>query len=300
MPNFGYQTNIFSKLIYSLRIIFYLRSKVNTIKPDSVLSFGEGYNSMTILSLLGLKVRTYVSDRSSPLHQLNFLNRKFMQALYPKADGVISQTQIAKEVISKKADLEKVYVVPNPVKIIQKVDEREENIILNLGRLVPEKNQLQLIRMFSNIENKDWKLIIVGEGPLRADLEKEIKNLKLESKVILAGAQYDLRNYFSKAKVFAFTSISEGYPNALCEAMAFPLPVISFNCVAGPSDIIENGVNGFLIEPNDNRKFEEKLTLLMQNEGLRQTFRDGAIKIRESHSISNIAQKVESIFKEGR
>lgn len=300
MPQFFYKPNFASKFLYSIRIILYLRRNVKRINPDSLLSFGEGYNSIVLLSTLGLNYNVFVSDRSSPDHQLGFFKQKLMKYLYPTAAGVISQTKTAKIKIQSKAALKNVHIIPNPVKIIPRANLKKENIILNVGRLVKEKNQLQLIQIFSKVCYGDWRLIIVGDGPLRLRLENEIKKLDLEEKVILAGAQYDLSVYFSKSKIFAMTSISEGYPNALCEAMAFPLPVISFNCIAGPADIINDGVNGFLIEPERQMDFEYKLSSLMRDENLRTRFELEGIKIRNIQSIDTIASNLEQIFKKNR
>ena len=290
MPNFSYKKNGLSKFVYSLRLLFYVRKKIIKSKPDLILSFGEGYNSFVLLSALGYNV--YVSDRSNPLAPLSWSLRVCRNFLYPTAKGVIAQTSFAKEVLLKQTKHKNIIILPNPIKIIEKKPLEKKSIILNVGRLVFEKDQVTLIEIFSKVAHMGWELHIVGEGPLRGLLEDKIDKLKLKGSVKLLGSQKDLSKYFSRSKIFAFTSISEGYPNALCEAMAFPLACISFDCDAGPRDIIDNGVNGFLIKKGDINEFTERLLELMYSDKLQNTFKSQSIKIVDEQTIYKIAERI--------
>ena len=91
----------------------------------------------------------------------------------------------------------------------------------------------------------------------------------MEDRVIMAGKRSDVEKYYLQSKIFAFTSSSEGFPNVIGEAMSTGLPVVAYDCVAGPSEMIIDSENGYLIPLFDDEKFSEKLQLLMNNESLR-------------------------------
>jgi GalNAc-alpha-(1->4)-GalNAc-alpha-(1->3)-diNAcBac-PP-undecaprenol alpha-1,4-N-acetyl-D-galactosaminyltransferase len=83
------------------------------------------------------------------------------------------------------------------------------------------------------------------------------------------GTQANVESFYDQAKIFAFTSSSEGFPNVIAEALASGLPVVSYNCVAGPADLITDGENGFLVRQFDDESFCDRLTQLMADEEMR-------------------------------
>jgi GalNAc-alpha-(1->4)-GalNAc-alpha-(1->3)-diNAcBac-PP-undecaprenol alpha-1,4-N-acetyl-D-galactosaminyltransferase len=292
MPHFFYKKTALSKFFYSIRLLFYLRRHIKKVSPSVILSFGEGYNSFVLLSAIGLNKNVYISDRSNPLAPLSRSLRFFQKLLYPRAKGIFAQTSFAKQVLLKTTKQKNVILLPNPIKVIKNEPLEKKDIILNVGRLVWEKDQLSLIRIFKHLSHLGWKLHIIGEGPMRGALEQEIEKLNLQGKVVLLGSQKNLGKYFSNAKIFAFTSVSEGYPNALCEAMAFPLACISFDCDAGPRDIIDHGINGLLIEAGNMKKFEDELLRLMTSEELQDKLKKQSVKIAENQTIDKIANTI--------
>lgn len=296
-PNFTYKSNVWSKFVYKIRLFFHLRKVYKKSGINTILSFGEGYNSFVILSTIGTDIKVFVSDRSNPLKKVSFSRHILRKILYPRSSGVLVQTSLSKQELFRKTKHPNLILMPNPVKIIPRVDVPKENIIINVGRLVPEKDQLTLIRIFDEINNQGWKLEIIGEGPLRTLIENEIRERNLEGKVQLLGRKKDLSPYLSKAKIFAFTSISEGYPNALCEAMAFPLPCISFDCDAGPRDVIDDGVNGYLVERGNTELYKEKLLMLMNQKHIRDLFKANSAKLGKQQSIQVVADNILSHLK---
>lgn len=281
------------KVISELTTFKCLRKLLKTHKPDAVLSFMEKYNSFTILASVFLGLRVFVSDRSNPLKKVPKSTELLRKFTYKYATGIIAQTQFAKDVLAAKTKNKNIRVIPNPVKEIQKYsDIAKENLILNVGRLVPEKGQKYLIESFSRIKEKaDWKVIILGDGPLRNELQQQVKNLRLEEKVKFLGAVNNIDEWLAKASVFVFPSISEGFPNALAEAMSAGLPCVSFDCDAGPRDLIENYKNGILIEEKNTLEFTSALQELIDNPNLRLQLGEQAIKIKEKLSLEKIAKK---------
>lgn len=270
-----------------------LRNLLKTHKPDAVLSFMEKYNSFTILAAAFLGLQVFVSDRSNPLKKVPQTTEILRKFTYKYATGIIAQTQFAKDVLVAKTKNKNIRVIPNPVKKIQNYpDIAKEKLILNVGRLVPEKGQKYLIEAFSKINEKaDWRVVILGDGPLRNQLEEQVNALGLSNQVLLLGAVNNVDEWLAKATIFVFPSISEGFPNALAEAMSSGLPCVSFDCDAGPRDIIKNNVNGVLIPTKDEKSLIQALENLIQNKELREMLGKNASKLREELSVDKIAKQ---------
>ncbi len=289
------------RTIDTLRTLLFLRKKVKEIDPDTILSFGEYWNNLVLLSLFGLSYPIYISDRSEPGKNLGMIQNFLRNRLYPHAAGYIAQTGAAKQVCLASGWNENIQVIGNPIRKIQSNDTlKKENIVLSVGRLIKTKHFDQLIKMFAEIVNSDWKLIIVGGDAKRLNLSQDlhdlIHELGAENSIFLEGEQKDIDSYYRKSKIFAFTSSSEGFPNVLGEAMACDLPLIAFDCVAGPSELIDDGVNGFLIPLFDTEKFEEKLRILIKDEALREKMGRHSKKRAERYSIENIGEKFYSFI----
>ncbi len=222
--------------------------------------------------------------------------------LYPTSKGVIAQTQIAKEIFSEMYHHNNIEVIGNPIREIASLNnEKRENIVLTVGRLISTKHHDELIRMFSSINKPDWKLIIIGEDALRQKnkfrLEKIITELNIKDKVILAGKKENVDEYYLKSKIFAFTSSSEGFPNVVGEAMAAGLPVVAFDCISGPSDMITDNINGYLVPLLNFKLFQEKLCYLMENDNLRIKFGENAKSSIKKYSSEVIATKYKNFIR---
>lgn len=291
-PSFKFDNS--KRLFYTLRTIRFLRKKVKDIDPDTILSFGEYWNNLVLLSLYGLSYPVYISDRSEPGKDLGRMQNFLRKSLYPKAAGYIAQTKDAKKICQSREWNNNIRVIGNPIpKIHTNGQVEKENIVLSVGRLIKTKHFDQLIRMFVEIGNPDWKLVIVGGDAKKQSLSKElnrlIHDLDAENRVFLEGEQKNIDRYYQKSKIFAFTSSSEGFPNVIGEALSAGLPVVSYDCVAGPSDLINDGKNGFLVPVYNESKFKESLSDLMKNESLHLEMSREAKKSIEKFNPSSIA-----------
>lgn len=285
MPDFNSSSN---DIIYAAESLFYIRHKVKKCKIDILVSFEEIWNRFALLATVGLKLRRIVSNRNNPYRDYGFFDRKLAQWLYPKVDVLIAQTNIAKEVYEKRYKLKKCVVIGNPIdEISADFDSlQRENIVVCVSRLMKSKNHDRLIKIFSETNHVGWKLVIVGGDfgnlDIRGKLKKQIEHLHLEDQVILAGAQKDVNSFLLRSKIFAFTSEFEGFPNVIGEAMAAHIPVISYDCMAGSRDMIDDGVNGYLVPLHDDALFVERLNELMENEIKRQKMGEAAgLKIKQ-------------------
>jgi GalNAc-alpha-(1->4)-GalNAc-alpha-(1->3)-diNAcBac-PP-undecaprenol alpha-1,4-N-acetyl-D-galactosaminyltransferase len=284
------------RTVNTFKTIRFVRKTVRKIDPDTVLSFGELWNNLVLLSLYGLKVPVYISDRSRPNKDLGKLHNILRNWLYPAAAGYIAQTKEAEAVCKQNDWNNNIKVIGNPIRKVKNIPGVEkENIVLTVGRLIPTKHIDRMIQLFAKINNPEWKLVIVGGDALRLSLSKELKKLiselNLEDTVILEGEQKEVDTYYNRSKVFAFTSSSEGFPNVIGEALSAGLPVVAYDCVAGPADMITNGENGFLIEEFDDETFREKLELLMFDKKLRKNMSLNSKKIISNYNVEEIANQ---------
>lgn len=280
--------------IDTLRTINFLRSEVQKINPETILSFGEMWNNLVLIALKGLNIPIFISDRSQPGKDLGRLHNYLRDKLYPQAAGYIAQTQKAKEICLSQGWNTNVKVIGNPIRdITNDLSVQRENIVLSVGRLIKTKHFDQLIKMFVEIGDPDWKLVIVGgdaqKQNLSIELQKQIKELGAENQVSLEGEQKDIDSYYLRSKIFAFTSSSEGFPNVVGEALSAGLPVVAYDCMAGPVDMINDGTNGFLVPLLDENKFKKKLQLLMDDEMMRQNMGGKTKESITNFAVENIA-----------
>lgn len=269
-----------------ITIFYRLRKKLLAIKPSFVLSFMTKYNCFTILASIGLKIPVFVSDRSNPLKRLSGWVVQLRKQTYPYAAGVLAQTGTARDFLLKNIRLNNVAVIPNPLRD-QDFSENitKENIILSVGRLVPEKGHNYLLDAFTEIDRKGWRLVILGGGELKDSLRVQAEELGISNELYMPGPVKNVDKWLQRAEIFAFTSISEGFPNALSEAMGAGMACVSFDCNAGPADLIMDGQNGFLIDTGDTEKLRERLEELMNSESLRknigQKAQESSLKLKK-------------------
>ena len=276
------------------RTIKILRRKIKEISPAVILSYGEYMNIPVLLATRGLGIPVVVSDRLSPIFSLGFVYEILKRMVYRFADGCIAQTTISKNILQRKTGIKNVAVIPNPINAIEAVPCEKENRIITVGRLSPEKGQRYLIEAFAKLGREDWTLMLVGgykEQSVYNNLVALTKRLNVEKRVVFTGRKSDFSKELSGSKIFVLPSLSEGYPNALIEAMSVPLPCISSDCVAGPSDIIEDGVNGLLVKPGDVDELVVALRKLIDNEELQEKFATRAYAIREKLAKEKITSQ---------
>lgn len=262
VPDFDYKS--FTRFQFTFRLMHYLRNKAKQIQPDCFLSFGGRYNSFSILALAGKGIPVFISDRSKPGISygklLDFLN----PIIYKFSAGIIAQTKLAAELTFKKTNHRKIVTIGNPVSNFSIGQKSKQKVILNVGRFIPSKNQIKLIRIFSELPDRGWELWFIGDGPEMNKCEQAAKDLGLGDRVRFLGKQDQMQQFYSAAAIFAFISDSEGFPNALGEAMTASCACISYDCVAGPSDLIEDGKTGFLIPVHNESAYFDRLNQMTE------------------------------------
>ena len=229
-----------------------------------VFSFQNSIVSILLCNLIGVKVIARVANHPNIVNVDGTLMTKISNFLknyiYRYATLVITNSQITSKQIAMntKAKTKTIYNPSFSNKIVEMSnepidDERFSNIktkkIIAVGRLVNQKNFELLIRAFKVVlESIDAHLIIIGEGEKRDELIKLVEELNLINKVYLVGFQSNPHKYVKNSDLFVLSSLYEGLPNSLIEAIAVDTPAIATNCLSGPSEILLNGEGGDLVE----------------------------------------------------
>lgn len=185
----------------------------------------------------------------------------------------------------------------NPVfnsmeKLKSSYDENSK-IIFSAGHLIRRKGFDLMIESARIVLSKhpDWEWHICGEGEERPRLEQQIAEAGLQGKVKLQGRAGVMEDYYSHAAMFVLTSRAEGFGLVLTEAKAFHLPVVSFNCKCGPSEIILDGVNGYLIPCFDIQLMAQKICTLIEDTEIRRTFSENAMLDTEKFALDAIIRQ---------
>ncbi len=140
-------------------------------------------------------------------------------------------------------------------------------IVLAVGRLTQQKGFDKLIQAWSLVCKKieGWTLHIVGDGELRDELQKQIDAYGLQSSAFLDGIDKNMEKRYINSSVFVMSSIYEGLPMVLLEAMGYGIPTVSFACPCGPRDLIVDGENGYLVSEGNIEELADRLIFLMSN-----------------------------------
>jgi glycosyltransferase involved in cell wall biosynthesis len=242
-------------ILVILRLLFRLKIKIIS-RNISVLSIkikqfkSQGFLARNIFTTL---MRYFYYRIDHVINQSNSM-RDDLLSIYPQlrqnSSVIFNPISPHIEDYSKKYDLTKI---------------EKKNYLLCVGRLEKVKAFHYAIKAFAKI-SKDFpnlRLKIVGQGTLEKELKQKTIDYKIESKVDFEGFQKDIIPYYLYAKATILTSNYEGYPNALIESIAMNTPVIAFDCPGGTSEIVQNGVNGYLVNHQDIDDLKNKLSTLL-------------------------------------
>ena len=176
----------------------------------------------------------------------------------------------------------------------------EEKRCIALGRLVYQKNFSDLVKAWAIVakECPDWKLDIFGDGPLRKNLAAEISAAGLEGTVRLRGRTTDVRKELLSSSCLVMSSRYEGFPMTLLEAAEAGLPMVSYSCPQGPSEIIQDGVNGYLVAPGDVRTLADKIISVIKDTELRKEMGKKASLSAKAFSLDRIISQWLGLFEE--
>ena len=277
----GIAAKLFSYPFKLLKHKSILSKHLRSIRPDIVVSLFDN----------GSSIIPKINDGSKKILEVHFSRFKRKQYERKGLLGIIDRILSKQDLKTAKSydhfvvltNEDKGYwgmdknisVIPNALNnMFRNIDLKETertNKIIAVGRLAHQKHFSELIHIFSAIHDKapDWGLEIIGNGPDKDRLQKLIDGLGLNSKVMLSPATSTILEKYLTGSIYAMTSRYEGLPMVLLEAQACGLPIISYDCKCGPKDIINDGIDGYIIPMGDRQLFADKLLELIKDQELR-------------------------------
>lgn len=308
----GQSRGAWDGLRQNVQRILALRRLLRQIEPTVAIAVMSTPNVLLAFASCGLaNLCTIGSEHCYPPHAplgrvWGILRRK----MYGQLSAVIALTRESAEWITTHSSAKRVAVIPNaalwplpdnpPAIFPQACVSFGRRLLLAVGRLEVVKNADALIRAFAQLAKKypDWDLVILGEGSERPMLEAIIKDKALATRVFMPGIVGNVGTWYVRADLYAMTSRSEGFPNALVEAMSYGLPAISVDCDTGPRDIIRDGIDGLLVPPNNPTALVDALDRVMGDAAFRGQLATRARDARGRFSIEKIAGMWDALFQE--
>ena len=320
-------SGILQKAICCFLGLLRFRKLVKKEKPNYVISFGHLPNLINIFSTclpagMGAKSVVRIDNFYSSSCQ-GFggkIYRILVRLLFNKADIImpVSKESANDLVRNFKIKREKIKVIYNPLNIKEieisakepldkeYVDIFKNPTIINMGQMGKQKNQKDLIKAFKKIKEKikNAKLVILGQGNLEPELKGLSKSLGIENDVYFLGWQKNPFKFLANSKIFVLSSLWEGLPYVLLEAMASGLPVVSYDCRSGPREIlapktdssfqtknIEFAEYGILVEPEKHELLTEAVVKFLSDDNLCKKFEEKSRKRAMDFDIKNIIKE---------
>lgn len=264
-----YQNKYPFKLFLPL-VILTLRSKISKIKPDVLINVDTAMFIYSFVSALGLKLKNVVWEHFNFNSALNSKVRVIARRLAARySNAIITLTQKDNNNWRHQLDCKAPLITihnPSPFSNLSGYSQIKNLIVLSVGRLTYQKGFDRLLDVWEIVQNNNylsWKLHIVGSGELKEQLKQKIEDLKLNNSVKLFPATDQIETHYQTASIYCMTSRFEGFPMVLLEAQSFGLPLVSFDCETGPSEIIKNNENGILVKNGDQEAMAKSLMLLI-------------------------------------
>ncbi len=277
---------------YSKSVRF-IKKNIEEFNPDCVISFLVEADLLTYRAVRKNKdVIKVFSERNDPTKR-GIVKRLLLKTVYKNADLFVCQGRKVYDYYSYIQNNKKI-IIPNPLdeKVLPSptFDELNHNIV-SIGRLFEQKNFRLLINSFTiSVKEipEDSNLIIYGNGPMRKDLQELINKNGMEKRIELRGACKNVLNEAKNAALFVLSSNYEGFPNALVEAMAVGLPVISTDFYTGIAKELVKEQNGIITPVNNASEMSEALIKIMGDKALRKKMRKNNILVRGEFNIDKI------------
>lgn len=253
-----------------------------------------------ILSLYTIPIKTICKIKNISWEHFNFYEQKIKNRVRARklaahfSNAIVTLNKHDLENYKKNLKkIKKICYIYNPAILnSSKVTDLKNNVVISIGRLSYQKGFDLLLRIWKQIEkeNKKWVLLIIGDGNEKNNLEKIIKENELKNVKILP-FQKNIEYFYENASIYAMTSRYEGFPMVLLEAQKKGLPIVSFNCETGPSEIVIDGRNGYLIKLDDISTFSNKLLNIMNNRDIIKEFSKNAIEDSKRFNLELIINK---------
>jgi glycosyltransferase involved in cell wall biosynthesis len=291
-----------SRTILALpRLVRYLRRErpvalLSTLEHANVLAIGAGAFARAGVPIVLREANVLL--RRAELGRQGRLLRGLMRQAYGRADRIVAVSRSVATSLTEELGLDarRIRTIYNPI-VTAALRERATApladpwfasgappVVLGVGRLAPQKDFPTLIRAFAQVRaEREARLVILGEGPERRPLEELARQLGVAADVKLPGYDHNPFRYMSRASVFALSSLHEGLPGALIQAMACGCRVISTDGAGGAREVLEDGIIGPLVAPRDPVALGRGISALLDDA------RSGPPRV--THAVDRFAEK---------
>jgi len=285
-----------------------IQEVLNRVKPDIISVCDDGLKGVMFPLIFGQhtpviyerhvsKQIEVKSDNPSMIQRLfNSLKFRLMDFSASKFHQFIVLTNGSK----KEWKLNNIEVIPNPMPFnVSEKSKLLSKTVLVVGKQSYQKGYDRLLEIWKEVSAKhsDWKVEVYGKLDSSLGLEKRAKALGIEDKVSFNPPIQDIDEKYKEASLYLMTSRFEGFGMVLIEAMSYGVPCISFDCPYGPSDIISDKEDGFIIKNGDISSFANAVIQLIENEELRHSMGMNAIENVQRYNIESIGKKWDELFK---
>jgi N-acetylgalactosamine-N,N'-diacetylbacillosaminyl-diphospho-undecaprenol 4-alpha-N-acetylgalactosaminyltransferase len=250
-----------------------------------------------ILSRFVFKLKTIYTVHSSQLNVYIPKHVFLANLIYKKADKIVAITHAMQSLIEDKYNFKNVTTIYNPVNLdaIEKFKEAfvdlKEEYVISAGQFDTNEKQFdKLIATYAKsvLPKQNVVLVLLGQGSNMQKLKNHAKSCGVEDKVLFLGFKKNPYKYFKNAKFYIMSSMYEGMPMVLIEALASGIPVISFNCPTGPSEIIRHEENGLLVKNQDFKALVASVNRFANDKKLYNYCKNNAISSSHQFSIDKI------------
>lgn len=282
-----------ANLITRLKRMVRVRNILKEFRPGVILAFQQGMFLTLRLYNFGISIPIVAAERESPFRYDHIKSGKYKNLIFQTFRMASSITVQCESYVNAYPLYlrHKITVIPNPVFPTNQYANpggqyKKEKILLCVGRLGFQKNQIVLIKAFSKLHKElpEWVLVLAGEGEGRKEIENLLTELNLKNKVKVLGAVKNVKDLYCESHLFCLPARWEGFPNALGEALAHGLPCVGYRGCDGVCDLIKHGYNGYLADfNNDVETLYQNLKLLMNDQKKRLKMGQNAIQSVEQY-----------------
>lgn len=289
-----------------------LRRFIRSLRPHVIVSFLPHVNVAALLAARGTGIPVLACERTyPPLLQppLPLSYRALRRLTYPRAAALVAQTQATADWMRRRAPRTRIATIANPVLLPMTISDPviqpetllqpDERLLLWVGRMDEAKRPGVMIDAFIAVADTmpDWRLVMLGDGPLREALQAHAIQAGLEHRITLPGFAGNLGAWYGRADIYVMTSSYEGFPNSLLEAMAHGTAAIAFDVPTGAAELSENGRRlALLPDSNHVERLARSLTELMSDSQSRAALASVGEEVSELYSLPSILMQWDRLF----
>lgn len=309
--NYKYPIRLWYKWVKNRKFIKRLQNQIDIINPDIIIGFTNF--KPDVICLLKTKAKIIIESHCAKHHTgindgvirnaiFQWIQKQMVQKSHKfienNSDAIVALTLQDAKLWNHHY---KVITIPNMLTHIPQVMSKNlQHRVISVGRLSYQKGFDRLIEIWTIVNHKhpNWILDIYGEGELENHLLKLINKYKLQESITIHPPVHNIFEEFKNSSIFVLPSYYEGFGLVLIEAMASGIPCISFDCPFGPSEIINNGKDGFIIPNGNLQAMADKICYLMENENVRKEMGKKACQSAMRYAPENIMPLWEKLFNE--